>query len=77
MLSRDLALTQHLVSHLHLAYDPERQTLRLSVPAEDIRGLSPHARELFLETVVRCWRENCPDWQLEQLLLTLRSEEES
>lgn len=75
MVSRDLTLTQHLVSHLHLAYDPEHLTLRLSVPAGDLRRLSPQARELFLETVVRCWQENCPEWRLEELLLTLRSEE--
>ena len=68
-------VTRHLVSHLELAYDPEQLTLRLSVPARDIRQLSPGAQELFLETVVNCWKENYPDWKLNQLLLTLRSEE--
>jgi len=68
-------IARHLISHMHLAYDPEHLALRLSVLADDVHGLSPEAQEVFLETVVSCWKENCPDWKLEELLLTLRSEE--
>ena len=71
----DPTIARHLVSHLELAYDPEHLALRLSLPAEDIQQLSPQAQELFLETVVTCWKRNCPEWRLEELLLTLQREE--
>ena len=71
----DPTIAQHLISHMHVAYDPEHLALRLSVLADDVHRLSPEAQEVFLETVVSCWKENCPDWKLEELLLTLRSEE--
>jgi len=71
----DPTVAQHLITHMQLAYDPEHQALRLSVAASDIRQLSPQAQEVFLETVVQCWKEKCPDWKLQELLLTLRSEE--
>jgi len=69
--------TTHLLSHLTMAYDPEHLALRLSVPAQDVDRLSPEARELFLESVVNCWKQHCPEWQLDELLLTLQPEEES
>jgi len=71
----DPGIARHLVSHMEVAYDPEHLALRLSLPVDDVRRLSPEAQEVFLETVVSCWKENCPDWKLEELLLTLRSEE--
>ena len=71
----DSTTARQLVSHLELAYDPEHLALRLSVPAEDVHQLSPQAQELFLETVVACWKRNCPEWKLQELLLTLRREE--
>ena len=75
MADRDPSVTTHLISHMSIAYDPEHLALRLSVPAKDIRHLSPEAREVLLETVVDSWKQNCPEWRLEELLLTLRPEE--
>ena len=71
----DPTIARHLVSHLELAYDPEHLALRLSIPADDVRRLSPEAQEVFLETVVSCWKENFPEWELEDILLTLRTQE--
>jgi hypothetical protein len=68
-------VSQHLITHMHLAYDPEHLALRVSLPAGEIRRLTPEAQELFLETVVNCWKENCPDWKLDEVLVTLRPEE--
>ena len=68
-------VTQHLITHMQLAYDPEHLALRVSLPAGEARRLSPEAQELFLETVVNCWTENCPDWKLNEVLVTLRPEE--
>jgi len=75
MTTLDPLLTTHLVRHLRIAYDPEHLALKLSVPADDLHQLSPEAQELFLETVVSCWKESWPQWKLQELLLTPCSEE--
>jgi len=75
MATWDHEVAAHLVNHMSVSYDPLHLALRLTVPAKDVRLLSPYLQELFLETVVDCWKKEFPERELEELLLTLSPEE--